>query len=238
MSQWSVVLPQWSVVLSWWTDVLSWWSVVLSLWFVALSWWSVVLFQWSVVLPKWLGVLPLTFVPSYFPNSNSTSISNPNPNSNPITNPNPNPLGNFLTRSKLPNLTTHMQMTLNQCQQEPRENSGFKPCGSQRCYACKFHCNEATTFESTAGNYSRSIFDARSCDSVNIIYLITCRISRGYCNNTPDTNFVKNDFFAENGSVAHYASCYKAPSPRSKPNMVYINFTNVTNNDTEFSRFF
>ena len=61
---------------------------------------------------------------------------------------------------------------------EPRENSGFKPCGSQRCYACKFHCNEATTFESTAGNYSRSIFDALSCDSVNIIYLITCRICR------------------------------------------------------------
>jgi hypothetical protein len=80
-------------------------------------------------------------------------------------------LGNFLTRSKLSDPTNQVPHLLSVT---ARENSGFQPCGSQRCYACQFHCYAASTFSSVTCNNRHKIFDPLSCDSDNIVYLITC----------------------------------------------------------------
>lgn len=80
-------------------------------------------------------------------------------------------LGNFLIRSKLTDTTRNLVRQ----EAEVDQNLGFRPCGSPRCFACRYHCSAAATFKGSGRDVSHSINDALTCRSDNIVYLITCR---------------------------------------------------------------
>jgi GIY-YIG catalytic domain len=82
-----------------------------------------------------------------------------------------------LTRSKLPsepNITNNTVPEQLNCIPAVEEDFGFQPCGDGRCYACKLHCSAGTTFRSSTRDSSHNIRDALSCQSTDIVYLITC----------------------------------------------------------------
>lgn len=51
----------------------------------------------------------------------------------------------------------------------------FRGCGNSKCNTCKIHSHDTCTFKSTSNNKQFTILDNMSCNSSNLIYLITCR---------------------------------------------------------------
>lgn len=81
-------------------------------------------------------------------------------------------LGNYLVHSKLKPANAATNITVPRILQN---NHSFTVCRSARCLTCKFHAFDSNFFKSTAYSRTFSIRQDLSCDSPNIIYLITCR---------------------------------------------------------------
>jgi hypothetical protein len=58
----------------------------------------------------------------------------------------------------------------------PRDhNPGFKQCCSTQCLTCKIHSQNTKIFTSSRKNQNHTITQSLSCNTTNIIYLITCK---------------------------------------------------------------
>ena len=57
----------------------------------------------------------------------------------------------------------------------PAPRGRFSLCNSTKCHACKWHSMEGCTFKSEVYNTNFLIKQNVTCDSSNIVYLITCR---------------------------------------------------------------
>jgi hypothetical protein len=57
----------------------------------------------------------------------------------------------------------------------PNMTSGFSPCNSTRCFTCKQNTTSQNTFKSYTYGNTYKIHDNLSCNSKNIIYLISCK---------------------------------------------------------------
>jgi len=55
-----------------------------------------------------------------------------------------------------------------------KTEGSFRTCGEPRCKACKTHCFDAHKFSSTSLHKEFKMYDAMSCRSTNMVYLITC----------------------------------------------------------------
>lgn len=82
-------------------------------------------------------------------------------------------LASYLVSSKLKPLQTN-GTTANK-QNKQNSSNTFTACGSGRCYTCRFHASNQSHFQSTTQHTQFNFTGNFSCDSSNIIYLITCR---------------------------------------------------------------
>lgn len=84
-------------------------------------------------------------------------------------------LGNYLIKSKLSPLIENRDSQAINNNAILAKNHAFKACRSSRCLTCKLHASDKNHFESTKKVAKFTFKDNLSCNSTNIIYLITCR---------------------------------------------------------------
>jgi hypothetical protein len=98
---------------------------------------------------------------------------------------NPKNLHQHLVRAKLPTDETFNREGTQQINAQNMNDTsknkgriGFFNCQSPKCYACKIHTQSNTTFFSNTYKRKYIIKQSLTCNSRNIVYLLTCEICR------------------------------------------------------------